>query len=103
MSKSKPEPSLWESKLHEFCERFVRQHHPEMADAHKIKGAHPLKPLDGPGYIRNGSGNMEADWWLQTDDSISALGFVWLAHLFNRRHMLDHEWMIGRRDQEPWP
>jgi len=63
--------SSWTAKLkrrEKFCDQFVRQHHPEMADAHKIKGAHPLKPLDGPGYIRDGSGNMEADWWLQTDD-----------------------------------
>jgi hypothetical protein len=50
MSKSKPEPSLWEAKLQrrrEFCERFVREHHPGMVDAHKIKGARPLVPLDG--------------------------------------------------------
>ena len=45
---------------------------------------------------------MAADWWLQTDDSISALGFVWLAHLFDRHRLYDHAWRIGRRDQEPW-
>lgn len=98
-------PSSWEAKLQrrrEFCQRFVAEHHPGMVDAHKIKGAHPLKPLDGPAYLRDGGGNMAADWWLQTDDSISALGFVWLAHLFDRRGMFDHAWMIGRSDQEAW-
>ena len=73
-----------------------------MADAHKIKGARPLKPLDGPHYLRDGNGNMAADWWLQTDDSISALGLIWLAHLFDRHGMYDHAWMIGRSDQEAW-
>jgi hypothetical protein len=53
-------------------------------------------------YVRDGNGDMAADWWLQTDDSISALGFVWLAHLFNRHGLLDHDWMIGRSNQEPW-
>ena len=105
MSKRKTESSSWEAKLQrraEFCRRFVAEHHPGMTDAHKIKGAHPLMPLSGPRYIRDGGRNMSADWWLQTDDSISALGIVWLAHLFNRRGMLDHEWMIGRSDQEAW-
>jgi hypothetical protein len=103
MSRSKPKPPFWEARLqrrHEFCERFVREHHPGMTDAHKLKGAHPLKPLDGPAYFR--ADNMAADWWLQTDDSMCALGYVWLAHLFDRRGMLDHDWMIGRSDQEPW-
>lgn len=71
--------SSWTAKLKrrkKFCERFVREHHPGMADAHKIKGAHPHKPLDGPAYLRDGSGKMAADWWPQTDDSISALCFV---------------------------
>ena len=48
MPKSKPEPSSWEAKLQrraDFCEQFVREHHPGMANAHKIKGARPLKPL----------------------------------------------------------
>ena len=105
MNKSKPEPSSWDIKMQrrqEFCKHFVREHHPGMADAHKIKGAHPLKPLGGPAYLRDGGGNMATDWWLQTNDSISALGFVWLAHLFDRHGMFDHAWMIGRSDQEAW-
>ena len=105
MRNSKPEPSSWEAKLqrrHEFCKRFVREHHPGMADARKIEGAHPLKPLDGPAYCRVGNGHMVADWWLQTDNLICALGFVWLAHLFERHDLYDHQWMIGRSDQEPW-
>jgi hypothetical protein len=100
-----PEASSWEAKLkrrHEFCTRFVREHHPGMANTSAIKGAHPLVPLDGPAYLRHGGGNLAADWWLQTDDSMGALGFVWLAHLFDREQLFDHAWMIGRRDQEPW-
>jgi hypothetical protein len=73
-----------------------------MADARRVKGARPLVPLNGPAYIRDGNGDMAADWWLQTNDSIFALCFVWLAHLFDRRGLFDHAWMIGRSDQEPW-
>ena len=109
MSKSKPETirpsSSWEAKLkrrRELCDRFVREHHPGMVDAHKIKGARPPLPVDGPAYLRDGGGNTSADWWLQTDDTISALGLVWLAHLFDRHRMYDHAWMIGRSDQEAW-
>jgi hypothetical protein len=43
---------LWDIQLqrrHEFCERFVREYHPGMADVRRIKGARPLVPLDGPG------------------------------------------------------
>lgn len=97
--------SSWDAKLqrrHGFCKRFVREHHPGMADAHKIKGARPLKPFDGPRYLRDGNGDMAVDWWLQTDDSVSALGLVWLAHLFGRQKLYDHAWMIGRSDQEAW-
>ena len=103
MGKSKPKS--WEAKLqrrHEFCERFVREHHPGMADASRTKDARPLKSLDGPRYLRDGSGNMATDWWLQTDNSMGALGCVWLAHLFDRHKLLDHAWRIGRQDQEPW-
>jgi hypothetical protein len=71
------ESSSWEARLkrrREFCARFVREHHPGMADASRIKGARPLKPLDGPRYIRDGNGDMFDDWWLQTDDSIHGEG-----------------------------
>jgi hypothetical protein len=97
--------SSWEAKLQrrrEFCERFVAEHHPGMVDAHKIKGARPLLPLDGPRYLRDGPGDMAEDWWLQTDDSISAVGIVWLAHLFGRHRLYGHASMIGRSDQESW-
>jgi len=84
---------------HEFCSCFVCEHHPGMADAAQIKGARPLVPL-GPAYrIRN---NVPFYWWLETDESMSALGGTWVAHLFDRHGMLDHEWFIGRSDQEPW-
>jgi hypothetical protein len=105
MSTTAEVDNSWTAKLKrrkKFCQRFVREHHPGMTDAHKIKGAHPLKPLDGPNYVRDGNDNMTPDWWLQTDDSMNALGFVWIAHLFGRRGMYDHAWMIGRSDQEPW-
>ena len=93
--------SSWEAKLQrrrEFCERFVAEHHPGMVDAHKIKGARPPLPVDGPAYLRDGGGNTSADWWLQTDDSISALGLVWLAHLFDRHKLYDHA-LSTHRDQ----
>jgi hypothetical protein len=76
-----------------FCERFVREHHPGMTNASK-----PLVPLDGPRHIDS----IDSDWWLQSDDCVSALGFVYLGYLFDQRGMLDHVWMIGRSDQEPW-
>jgi hypothetical protein len=103
MSKSKTDRPLssWDAKLqrrHEFCERFVREHHPGMANAHKIKGARPLVPLDGPRRIDIG----DPDWWLQTNESMSELGFTYLAYLFGRHGLLDHEWMIGRDEHEPW-
>ena len=69
-----------------------------MADAHKIKGARPLKPLDGPRRIDS----INSDWWLQTNECMSALGFTYLGYLFERHGMLAHAWMIGRDDQEPW-
>jgi hypothetical protein len=103
MPKAQLSSSSWGAKLQrraEFCERFVREHHPGMADAHKIKGARPLVPLNGPRYLRDGNDDMAEDWWLQTVDSISALGFVWLAHLLDRHKMYDHAWTIGRSAQE---
>jgi hypothetical protein len=39
---------------------------------------------------------------LETDESMSALGGTYIAHLFDRYKMLDHDWFIGRSDQEPW-
>jgi len=51
MSKPEPVKPLWDVKLrrrHEFCEHFLREHHPGMADASKIKSARPLVPLHGP-------------------------------------------------------
>src|SRR5262249_19423844 len=102
MNKSQPEPSAWEAKLQrrrDFCERFVREHHPGMADASRIKGARPLVPLSPARRIRCGGLSY---WWLETDESMSALGGTWVAHLFDRHKMLDHEWFIGRDDQEPW-
>jgi hypothetical protein len=98
----RPHPESWEAKMErrvEFTARFVAEHHPGMADAHKIKGAHPLIPLGGP---RISIGGLRPDWWFQTDDSMAALGFVYINHLFQRHGMRDHGWMIGRSDQEPW-
>ena len=95
------QPSYWDIKMQrrqEFCTRFVAEHHPEMADAHKIKGAHPLIPLGAP----SGWGLNPDWWWFQTNDSMAALGFVYLNHLFQRHRLRDHEWIIGRSDQEPW-
>jgi hypothetical protein len=84
----------------EFCENFVREHHPGMADVTtRFKEAHPLVPL---GPARRIHCNGHYDWWLETDESMSALGGTWLAHLFDRHRMLDHDWFIGRSDQEPW-
>jgi hypothetical protein len=97
----KPEPaSSWDTKMQrrrEFCERFVREHHPGMADA--SKGARPLVPLEAARRIYDGP---PFRWWLETDESMFALGGTWIAHLFNRHNMLDHDWFIGRDDQEPW-
>jgi len=45
---------------------------PGMADARRIKGARPLVPLDGPRRISS----IDSDWWLQTDESMSELGFT---------------------------
>jgi hypothetical protein len=81
-----------------FCEQFVREHHPGMM----VDDQRTLVPLGAPAYRRDGAGNMHSDWWLRTDDSMCALGCVWLAHLFDRRKMYDHAWVIGRSDQEPW-
>jgi hypothetical protein len=81
----------------EFCSRFVREHHRGMADP--PKGAHPLVPLDP---ARRFHDNDSYYWWLETDESMSALGGTWIAHLFDRHGMLDHDWFIGRSDQEPW-
>jgi hypothetical protein len=83
----------------QFCDAFVREHHPGMANASRIKGARPLKPLDA---ARRFHDNVHYDWWLETDESMSALGGTYVAHLFDRHEMLDHEWFIGRSDQEPW-
>jgi hypothetical protein len=89
--------SMCDAKLqrrHEFCERFVREHHPGMADT--SKGARPLVPLHSPRRISG----IDSDWWLQTKNRY--LNFTYLAYLFNRHRLLDHAWMIGRSDQEPW-
>ena len=91
----------WEAKLkrrHEFCERFVRAHHSGMADDARIKGARPLVPLSGPPRLHA----LDSDWWLQTDECVVALGFSYLGYLFSERRLLDHDWIIGRDDQEPW-
>jgi hypothetical protein len=85
-----------ETARREFCDHFVREH-PGMADAAKIKGAHPLVPLGPARRIQH-----ILDWWLQTDESMSALGGTYVAHLFDRHEMLDHDWFIGRSEQEPW-
>src|SRR5262245_52774644 len=93
-------PSSWDAKLQrrrEFCERFVRERHPGMAKV--PKGARPLVPLDP---ARRFHDNDHFYWWLETNESMSALGGTWIAHLFDRHGMLDHEWFIGRSDQEPW-
>jgi hypothetical protein len=84
-------------RRNEFCKRFVRKHHLGMADDSRIKGARALVPLSAARRI-----NYETDWWLQTDESMSALGGTFIAHLFDRHDMLDHDWFIGRDDQEPW-
>jgi hypothetical protein len=96
MRKSKPEDVKLQRR-HEFCERFVREHHPGMADA--VKGARPLVPLHP---ARRFHDNDHFDWWLETNESMSALGGTWIAYLFDRHDMLDHDWFIGRDDQEPW-
>jgi hypothetical protein len=82
-------------KRREFCE--VREHHPGMvAEA-------TLLPLDAARRINHiNCYRPISDWWLQTDESMSALGGTWIAHLFDRQNMLDHDWFIGRSDQEPW-
>jgi hypothetical protein len=83
-----------ETARHEFCSRFVCEHHPGM-----FKGARPLVPL---GPARRFHRNDHYYWWLETDESMSALGGTYIAHLFDRQGMLDHDWFIGRDDQEPW-
>jgi len=70
-----------------------------MADAARIKGARPLVPLDAARRIHCGG---PFYWWLETDESMSALGGTYIASLFHRRGMLDRDWFIGRSDQEPW-
>src|SRR5262245_43176020 len=78
----------------EFCSRFVGERHPGMADA-----SHSLVPL---GPARRFHDNDHFYWWLETNESMSALGCTYIAHLFDRHEMLDHDWFIGRDDQEPW-
>jgi hypothetical protein len=90
-------PSSKQTARRESCENFVREHHPGMADGARIKGACPLLPLRPARRIHSGT-----DWWLQTDESMAALGGTYLAHLFDCREMLDHDWFIARSDQEPW-
>jgi len=70
-----------------------------MADARRIKGARPLVPLDGARRIHRGG---PFYWWLETDESMAALSGTYIAHLFDRHEMLDHDWFVGRDDQEPW-
>jgi hypothetical protein len=92
--------SSWEAKLQrrrEFCQRFVAEHHPGMVDAHKIKGARPLLPLGPVRRIQD----IYSGCWPQTDKSMSAIGVTYLEYLFERHNLLDHDWMIGRDDQEP--
>jgi hypothetical protein len=91
-------PSFWDEQIKrrkEFCARFINAHHPGMD--HESR---PLVPLhDGPRRINNIASE---SWWLQTNDSVSALGFVYLGYLFDHHKLLDHAWMIGRDEQEPW-
>ena len=94
MSKSKPEPVPEMQRRHEFCERFAAERHPRVDACRMV-------PLDGPDYIRDGDDHIFADWWLHTEDCLWALGFVWLAHLFDRHQLFDHAWMIGRSNQSP--
>jgi hypothetical protein len=65
----------------------------------RIKGARPLRPLSAARRIHIAG---PSHWWLETDESMSALGGTYIAHLFDRHGMLDHDWFIGRDDQEPW-
>jgi hypothetical protein len=88
-----------ETARRKFCERFVCEHHPGMANAARIKGALPLVPLGPARRFHDGA---HYYWWLETDESMSALGSTYVAHLFDRYGMLDHDWFIGRSDQEPW-
>jgi hypothetical protein len=86
--------ATWEIKLkrrHEFCQQFMREHK-------ACQSGRPMVPLDGPRNIDSLGG----DWWLQTNESMCELGFTYLGHLFARRNMLDHAWMIGRDEHEPW-
>ena len=73
-----------------FCHQFVREHHPGMAGE-----LVPLRPVRRPSDFKR-------DWWYQTDDSISALGGVYIGFLFQRYDLLDHDWRIGPREEEPW-
>jgi hypothetical protein len=62
-----------------------------------------MVPLDGPPKITNGDGSIDKQsWWMQTNESMCELGFTWLGHLFYRRHLLDHAWLLGRDEHEPW-
>ena len=54
----------------------MAEHHPGMVDAHKIKGAHPLKPLDGPRYLRDGNGNSPQEAKLELQRQATRLGYV---------------------------
>jgi hypothetical protein len=81
---------------YEFCSRFAREHHPGMADTSRGVQLMPLGPA------RRSNNYAPYYWWLETNESMSALGGTWIAHLFDRHGMLDHDWFIGRSDQEPW-
>jgi hypothetical protein len=85
-------------RLLNFCARFVREHHSGLM----VEDQRTLIPLSEPAYGRDGFGNMNRDWWLNTNSSMGALGGVWIAHLFDRHGLYDHAWVIGRSDQEPW-
>jgi hypothetical protein len=86
--------STWKDKLkrrHEFCQQFMREHS-------ACWDGRPMVPLDGPRNITHGDGSIDKQgWWMQTNESMCELGFTWLGHLFYRRHLLDHAWLIGSR------
>lgn len=82
-----------------FCEAFVREHHPGMVSDKLPKECRPLVPLDGPAIHYDIS---TSHWWLETNNSMSALGGTYIGYLFTHRNLLDHAWIIGRDDQEPW-
>lgn len=96
MTKTAIKPSYWDAKWQrrrEFCGRFVAEHHPAiLAEA-------SLKPISGPGTIRDG---VKSNWWFNTNASMTELGLQYVGYLFDRHKMLDHNWAIGRSEQEPW-